>query len=600
MTITRMVSAKFPATRWLAFAASLTFALSCSSTTEPGPPNGGNDDHLTFNTNSESSCDSPVNKTGVIKATSANAIIVEDTTNPPAFTQADYQDILSSFETIVAPSNIAAFGGHTDIDNNQKIIIFYTIEVNRLTDPGSGSFVGGFFFSRDLFPRTGEVTTPSGKRLQACAGSNAAEMFYMLAPDPAGTINNNPRSTEFVKRTTAGTIAHEYQHLINASRRLYVTPAAAFPEEVWLDEGLSHIAEELAYYRATPFTPMLNLTGNQITDPSVTDPLITYQTANLARLSSYLRSPAAQSPFGETPRTGTSSPGDWDDLQTRGAIWSFLRWASDRGFLPQEQVWNRMVRDATAVGADNLRALVGADLGGRFREWAATTYVDDAAGQNVPVTDRGDCGQTVSLAVNELCSASGATAASMTVTSGSSQQEYTVVVHYFNGLARDAISVNATATNVVPVSGPPTPTTAPVYQSSPASLRELTPDFSFERSLRHRERRDLPSLVEGGVLPRAALTVAPAGPRFDIAPSAAFTQPSWNFRSVLPLLGSNMNAFPLQVFSIGPSPFSVSVVDGGAAYLRFGLLANATSTVSVTSGGGQLPAGASVWVVRTK
>jgi hypothetical protein len=47
-------------------------------------------------------------------------------------------------------------------------------------------------------------------------------MFYLCAPIRTGEVNNNKRSKETVRRSTQGTVAHELQHLINASRRLFV------------------------------------------------------------------------------------------------------------------------------------------------------------------------------------------------------------------------------------------------------------------------------------------------------------------------------------------------------------------------------------------
>jgi hypothetical protein len=435
---------------------------------------------MTLNANANDACgvNAAFMKQAVVRAMSANAVIVEDTQNPAGFTEADYNAILAEYESVIRPTNVEAFGTHTDIDNNQRVIIFYTIEVNKLTAPNSTSFVGGFFFSRDLFPKTATATTPTGKTLTACAGSNAAEMFYMLAPDPQGCFHSglagqcfpsNARSVDFVRRTTLGTSAHEYQHLINASRRLYIIPGATFPEVVWLDEGLAHIAEELSYYRATTLSPRMNLNWDDIrASQPILDALNRYMTANLSRFNSYLRATRSQSPYGESPQTGTSSPGDWDDLETRGAIWAFLRWAADHRGSGDGDVWNRLARDATLTGADNLRNVFGADIGSRFRQWAAANYVDDAPG--VP--------QSVST----------------------------------------------------------------------------------------------------------------------------FRHPSWNFRSILPpAFAGNNNQYPLQIFQIGSAPATFTLVDGGAGYLRFGVAGNQTATVRVTqAGGGQLPGGASAWVVRTK
>src|SRR5205807_2203657 len=102
----------------------------------------------------------------------------------------------------------------------------YTRAVNELTPAGSSGVIEGFFNPRDLFPTAGNAT------IQGCSGSNFAEMFYLIVPDPNGTINGNKRSNDQVQRFTIGTTAHEYQHLINAARRIYINNADDF-EEVW-------------------------------------------------------------------------------------------------------------------------------------------------------------------------------------------------------------------------------------------------------------------------------------------------------------------------------------------------------------------------------
>ena len=422
-------------------------------------------DVLSLNANAVQSCTSPDIRQGVVRHISTNAIWVEDTGNPAGgFSTADYVEMSTAFDSHIWPTDIAAFGAPTDIDQNGKVIIFFTIKVNQLTPPSQpSSFVGGFFFSRDLFPKTNSETV-NGRTLSACAGSNFAEMFYMLAPDPQGTFGN-ARSTQFVKDVSPGTIAHELQHLINGSRRLRVTPNSTWPEVVWMEEGLSHIAEELVYYKVSGFSPRQNLTRSQIlATQALQTALVNYQFANFGRFSTYLRSTHDESPYGETASSGTA-PEDWDDLATRGAIWSFLRWAADHRGSGDGDVWMRLTNNTT-VGADNLRNVFGADIGGRFREWAAANYLDDA--QGVPQVD------------------------------------------------------------------------------------------------------------------------------------VTYRQPSWNFRDVLRTVSSNNDQFPLNTFNIAGQQPTFTLADGGTAYLRFGVTANTSANVRVTSGGGQLPSGASVWFVRTK
>ncbi|HEX7978740.1 MAG TPA: hypothetical protein VF461_09075, partial [Gemmatimonadaceae bacterium] len=112
-----------------------------------------------------------------IVAISSHAIVLADTLNPTGgFTAADYGRFAVRFDTLVYPLDTDNFGVPADIDGNGKIVILFTRAVNELTPAGSQSYVGGFFYGRDLFPTT------DTQNLQGCAGSNVGEMFYLLAP----------------------------------------------------------------------------------------------------------------------------------------------------------------------------------------------------------------------------------------------------------------------------------------------------------------------------------------------------------------------------------------------------------------------------------
>ena len=85
----------------------------------------------------------------------------------------------------------------TDIDNNGKIVIFFTKEVNKLTPRGGrGVQMGGFFFERDLFP-----TADARSWLRGCAASNFAEMYYSLVPDPQRACSKRPCARKRRRRT---------------------------------------------------------------------------------------------------------------------------------------------------------------------------------------------------------------------------------------------------------------------------------------------------------------------------------------------------------------------------------------------------------------
>ncbi|MDB4881566.1 MAG: Peptidase hyicolysin, partial [Gemmatimonadetes bacterium] len=138
-------------------------------------------------------CDSLVTRAARIVAIGSKSIVLADTLNPSGgFSAADYQRFAARFDTLVYPLDVTNFGEPADIDQNGKIELLFTSAVNELTPRNSTSYVGGFFFDRDLFPVS---STPD---FQGCLGSNVGELFYLLAPDPTGTVNGNIRRTGFV------------------------------------------------------------------------------------------------------------------------------------------------------------------------------------------------------------------------------------------------------------------------------------------------------------------------------------------------------------------------------------------------------------------
>jgi hypothetical protein len=331
------------------------------STVVPAPG-----DLLQFNANLRENCANPENRTGRVVAVSQRAIVVADTANPRGpgtFTDDEYRGFAQSFDQLIWPMAVQNFGEPQDVDNNQRVIIFFTRAVNELTPRGQTWYVGGAFFSRDLFPRT------STGGLQACAASNYAEMFYMLVPDPAG-VAGSPRTKDAELRNSVTVIAHEFQHLINASRRLYVVRAGAnWNEEVWLNEGLSHIAEELLGYAASSLAPRQNIDGNRLAaSQSEQKAFFDHQYANITRLARYLQEPDTASLIGP------------DNLATRGATWLFLRYAADRrvGTGGAESPFWRGLVDSNTSGLNNLRSSLGSEPMDWINDWLVSVYADDA------------------------------------------------------------------------------------------------------------------------------------------------------------------------------------------------------------------------------
>jgi|DewCreStandDraft_2_1066082.scaffolds.fasta_scaffold00075_117 hypothetical protein len=321
-------------------------------------------DLVTLNANARDACNVPDPRVGRVVAITQRAIVVADTANPKnGLTDDEYRQLGVAFDTLVWPVDTFHFGEPTDLDNNARVLVFFTRAVNELTPAGSDSYVAGFFFARDLFPKQ------SQPGFSACPTSNYAEMFYMLAADPDGQVNGNRRSRELVLNTSVATLAHEFQHLINAARRLYVlrVGGTAWSEEVWLNEGLSHIAEELTFYRASGLSPRQNIDLVRLrSSDALRNAFNRYQASNFGRLIRYLQNPERHSPYDAD-----------DDLETRGAAWAFLRYAADRRGGDERDLWFNLV-NSSQTGLANLQARLGTDPVPWVREWTVSVYTDDA------------------------------------------------------------------------------------------------------------------------------------------------------------------------------------------------------------------------------
>ncbi|MDB4898557.1 MAG: Peptidase hyicolysin [Gemmatimonadetes bacterium] len=315
-----------PAGYLFAGAVAVMTALGCSSDSPITPPGGGSvkptplsgtlavGDLVLLNVEGDSACTSPKMHVAQVMAIGDKSIIFADTLNPKGgFTTADYQNYAAKFDTLIYPLDVSAFGAPTDIDNNGKIGLIFTRAVNELTEPHASSYVGGFTFSRDLFPVT------ANSRAEACATSNQGEFFYLLAPDPSGVVNGNVRTAGFVDSATVSVIAHEFQHLINASRKIYVNTAATDFEVKWLDEGLAHTAEELLFYRESGLAPRNDIGATAIRSSSRSLTAFNLDMiGNTGRYKSYLQKPGTSSPYAPD-----------DSLSTRGGAWSWLRYMAD-------------------------------------------------------------------------------------------------------------------------------------------------------------------------------------------------------------------------------------------------------------------------------
>ena len=245
----------------------------------------------------------------------------------------DLADFAQQFDEVIYPTVTDAFGSVSDLDSNQRVIILFTPTVNRLTPKGSDGLVGGFFFGVDLLPQR--------------EGSNNAEIFYSLVPDPAGQFSD-PRSKQRVLEATPAVLAHEVQHMVHFNQRVLMLEAAS-TDAVWLSEGLAQMAEELV---ARAYVLNDNAHAVEL-----------FRRGNLQRARQYLLDPSDVSLL---VAEGSGS------LSERGGGWLHVLYlAAQRGGGVLGQLTH-----TTTTGTDNVAARAGVPWEELLADWWTATFVD--------------------------------------------------------------------------------------------------------------------------------------------------------------------------------------------------------------------------------
>jgi len=189
----------------------------------------------------------------------------------------------------------------------------------------------------------------------------------MLTADPDGTINNNKRSLALVRQNTRGTIAHEFQHMINASERIRSPILQPF-EDVWLDEALAHFAEDATGRALRGITETEDATFSRVHGGNIDD-FNAYFFQNLARFRIYLNNPGPVGP--------TSSAAD-TSLAARGAAWGLLRYAADQYSGGDVKAFTKRLAGGPDVGVANLVKNAGATFEAIAGGWTIANYADNA------------------------------------------------------------------------------------------------------------------------------------------------------------------------------------------------------------------------------
>lgn len=333
--------------------------------------------------------------TAVVEEVGDRAAIVQDTAaldpsvaGQGGFSSQDFQEISAAFDTLVVPTDSAYFGTPTDIDHNERVYILFTPKVNELDPEDSDTRVGGFFVPNDL-AESGD-STGDGELTQsgACAASNEAELLYLRAPDPDGNWGN-ATTTEEARSNAFSVSSHELQHLLNAANRVIKNPNGTFGdlETTWLNEALSHLAEEVVGLAAYGVDVRSNLTFSE-TGGASTEIFNTYLINDFYNAGAFMQA-------SDTARALTASdPGGSESLEMRGFGWLFARWLADHQTTADGPVpgsgEETLIRDLAqadgselSTGIDNVEGVTGAT----FRDLLADFDVMVAVDDDVPAAD---------------------------------------------------------------------------------------------------------------------------------------------------------------------------------------------------------------------
>jgi len=320
-------------------------------------------------------CNNFISTQAVVASVSSKAIIAIDTLDGnylTVFPQLVLDSIAKEFDNVTYPTDAAYYNTPTDIDGNGHVIMLFTGQINKLTPPNTqGGFVGGFFFAGDFFPPTG---TQQGT---FCPESNQAEIFYLLSPDPTGKYGN-VRSASSVRQGTRGTIAHEFQHMINAGNR-FENPAASSFEATWLDEALAHFAEDAVGRVSRGFGDLQTLNFNDVlpcnTPCSQANDFNAFFFQNLARLTYWMDKPDQFAPFSRMADTS---------LAVRGAAWAIVRYAADNYSSSNPRTLTKKLAAGPDTGVKNFAAAAGAPIDSLVKNWLISMYADHLGIANLP------------------------------------------------------------------------------------------------------------------------------------------------------------------------------------------------------------------------
>lgn len=240
--------------------------------------------------------------------------------NPSDLTREDVRTLCANFDARVSEEH-AIFGTESDVDGNGHVNVLMTPQVNKM-GAALGGLITGFFYAADLY-------------------DPGMEIIHTLVPDSAGVYGQTVPKTFTMENLLPSVLVHELQHAINYNQ--HVLLRGGQPEDPIINEGLSHLAEDLMGE------------GRE----------------NYARYETFLSRPSSFGLFG----------GGSPSLGARGASYLFLRYLLEQS--GRNDFVNRI--SGTALnGVENVESAFGGaedafnQFGEFYLRWVTTLIMDGA------------------------------------------------------------------------------------------------------------------------------------------------------------------------------------------------------------------------------
>ena len=279
------------------------------------------------------------------------AIFIDTGAPRPGLSVFDLDTLRAVFDTQLYAADTAAFGRESDVDGNGLVIVLLTNTVNKMSTQcaSTGSYVAGFFFGGDIDP-------------VFRSRFNSAEIFYAIVPDSLETLSCQHKTSD-VKLLVPSTFVHEVQHMISYNQHVLLRRGSA--EVLWLNEGMSHYAEELG--------------GRTFLTSNDSASFCRYVRGDLQDAVQYLQA------LGSHPLVDTAGIGG---IAERGAWWLFVRYLVDQFGQDTSRAaanaFTRKIDQTSLLGTANVSTQTGVPFATLVERWALANWVSDLPGFTPP------------------------------------------------------------------------------------------------------------------------------------------------------------------------------------------------------------------------